>query len=212
MSSTGRELWGSPHQLKEVLSMKKLTILLLCVVCVLVTSLTFAQGTDKPAAKPETSKAEAAKAEMKTEAPKTEAKAVAAAPAGVKLGTEFKCENPVALDKVAEMVGKEVIISGIIVDMDAKGAWIKLGEKEKVTVNAATGWTFPLDCKGMKACVSGKVEKKETAIVVNAAGAELTKEEMKKEEMKKEEVKKEEPKKEEPKKEEPKKEEPKTTK
>jgi hypothetical protein len=183
--------------------MKKLTILLLCVAFVVCVSMSFAQ--DKPAAKPET----------KTETMKTEAKPAAAAPAPAlgetKLGVDFKCENPLSPEKVtAEMVGKEVIVSGIVVDMDAKGAWIKLGEKEKLQVNApATGWTFPMDAKGMKACVSGKVEKKETAHVVMAVGAQLTKEEVKKEEVKKEEVKKEEPKKEEPKKEEPKKEEPK---
>jgi hypothetical protein len=199
--------------------MKKLTILLLCVACVVFASMTFAQTKDtKEAAKPAAG-SEVAKPAVGAEVakPATEAKAVEP----LKLGEPVKAEALMPLEKVvadmANLIGKEVVTEGVVVEVEAKGAWIKIGEKEKVQVNAGAKWVFPAEAKGRKALVGGKAEKKETTFIA-ATGAVLTKIEAKKEEPKKEaattEMKKEEPKKEaattEMKKEEPKKEEPKT--
>jgi len=179
--------------------MKKLTILLLCVACVVFASMSFAQTTTKEAAKPAAG-TEAAKPAVGAEIAKPATEAKAAEP--VKLGEPVKAEALMPLEKVvaemANLIGKEVVTEGLVVEVDAKGAWIKIGEKEKVQVNAGANWVFPAEAKGMKALVGGKAEKKETSFIA-ATGAVLTKVEMKKEEPKKEaattEMKKEEPKK-----------------
>jgi hypothetical protein len=193
--------------------MKKLTILLLCVVCVAFVSVTLAQKADPPktdakAAGPAT-KEEAKKEEPKTEMKKEEPKAME--PAGAtKLGEPVKIEGLIPLEKLMteldKMAGKDVVTEGIVVEVEAKGAWIKIGEKEKLQVTAVK-FVFPADAKGMKAIVGGKVEGK----MINATGAELVKVEAKVEPPKTE--MKAEPKTEmkaEPKKDEPKKDEPKT--
>lgn len=87
---------------------------------------------------------------------------------GKKVGKELSKNDPVPISKLIEnpedFVGKTVKIEGVVIDMCVKrGGWMDLaGDQEftKFTTDAKTAdFKFPLDSKGKKAVVEGKLTK-----------------------------------------------------
>jgi hypothetical protein len=132
--------------------MKKITIAIMAIISMAVTSFTFANdsGSSKDA---------------KTQITKTTD--------AIMMGKSVTKDTIVALSDIEKYIGKEITIAGVVSDVDSKGAFIKIGEKEKIPVYAI-GFVFPVTAKGMNALVLGTVEKKDV-VVINAVGVELNK-------------------------------------